>query len=86
MNIVKDKWQLTTVQQILHSENKEFVKKKKSLPAPPHHGAYEILVPWPWIKTKIIAVKVLNPIHWTVREFPIKKKKRKKEHFSKYLL
>ena len=33
MNIVKHKWQLTTVQQILHGENKEFVKM---VPLPLH--------------------------------------------------
>ena len=32
MNIVKDKWQLTTVQQILLSENKQFVE---IVPSPP---------------------------------------------------
>ena len=68
-NSVKDKWQLVTVPQILHWENKEFCKPYICIYLL-DHVAYEILIPWPWIKSMLAAVKLLNPILWTVREFP----------------
>ena len=35
----------------------------------PHHRDYGILVPWPGIKHRSLAVKVQSPNHWTSREF-----------------
>ena len=39
-----------------------------------------------WVKSMLAVVKLLNPIHWTVREFPKIILKIKNKHFSKYLL
>ena len=46
--------------------------------------AYGLLVPWPGIEPRLLAVKEQNPNHWTIREFPKQnsfelKQKKKKE-------
>ena len=38
----------------------------------PHYVACGILVPWPGIKPRFMAVKAQNPNHWTAREVPEK--------------
>ena len=35
-----------------------------------HHEACEVLVPQPGVEPWALAVKVLNPNHWTSREIP----------------
>ena len=37
----------------------------------PHHMARGVLVPWPEIEPRPLAVKVRSPNHWTTREFPM---------------
>ena len=36
-----------------------------------HCAACGILVPWPGIEPRLLAVRVLSPNHWTAREFPM---------------
>ena len=36
----------------------------------PSHAARGILVPWPGIEPRPLAVKARSPNHWTAREFP----------------
>ena len=40
---------------------------------PPHHGTCGILVSWPGIKPRPLAVKVWSLNHWIDKEFPWKK-------------
>ena len=36
-----------------------------------HHEACEIVIPWPGIEPRPLAMKAPSPNHWTARKFPV---------------